>query len=180
MVSEKLPTREQALRFLVESGCRENVLRHVEAVSALAVEIADACRKKGYNVDVHLVEVGGLLHDIGRAQTHSVHHAVLGANIARSLGLPEPVISIIKRHVGGGITAREARKLGWPKDVYVPLTLEEKIVSYADKLIEGSRRVPIEVTIEELSKDLPPTAIERLWKLHEEMLVLVGNCECLP
>jgi uncharacterized protein len=179
-VSEQLPTREQALRFLVERGCRENVVRHVEAVSALAVEIAEACRKKGYNVDVHLVEVGGLLHDIGRAKTHSVHHAVLGANIARSLGLPEPVISIIKRHVGGGITAREARKLGWPKDVYVPLTLEEKIVSYADKLIEGSRRVPIEVTIEELSKDLPPTAIERLWKLHEEMLVLVGNCECLP
>jgi uncharacterized protein len=179
-VSEKLPTREQALRFLVESGCRENVVRHVEAVSALAVEIAEACRKKGYNVDVHLVEVGGLLHDIGRAQTHSVHHAVLGAKIATSLGLPEPVISIIKRHVGGGITAREARKLGWPKDVYVPLTLEEKIVSYADKLIEGSRRVPIEVTIEELSRDLPPTAIERLWKLHEEMLVLVGNCECLP
>jgi uncharacterized protein len=180
LVSEQLPTREQALRFLVERGCRENVVRHVEAVSALAVEIAEACRKKGYNVDVHLVEVGGLLHDIGRAKTHSVHHAVLGANIARSLGLPEPVISIIKRHVGGGITAREARKLGWPKDVYVPLTLEEKIVSYADKLIEGSRRVPIEVTIEELSKDLPPTAIERLWKLHEEMLVLVGNCECLP
>jgi uncharacterized protein len=179
-VSEQLPTREQALRFLVESGCRMNVVRHVEAVSALAVEIAEACRKKGYNVDVHLVEVGGLLHDIGRAKTHSVHHAVLGAKMARSLGLPEPVISIIKRHVGGGITAREARKLGWPKDVYVPLTLEEKIVSYADKLIEGSRRVPIEVTIEELSRDLPPTAIERLWKLHEEMLVLVGNCECLP
>jgi len=180
LVSEKLPTREQALRFLVESGCRENVVRHVEAVSALAVEIAEACRKKGYKVDVHLVQVGGLLHDIGRAKTHSVHHAVLGADIARSLGLPEPVISIIKRHVGGGITAREARKLGWPKDVYVPLTLEEKIVSYADKLIEGSRRVSIEVTIEELSKDLPPTAIERLRKLHEEMLVLVGNCECLP
>ena len=179
-MSEKLPTREQALRFLVESGCRENVVRHVEAVSALAVEIAEACRKKGYKVDVHLVQVGGLLHDIGRAKTHSVHHAVLGADIARSLGLPEPVISIIKRHVGGGITAREARKLGWPKDVYVPLTLEEKIVSYADKLIEGSRRVSIEVTIEELSKDLPPTAIERLRKLHEEMLVLVGNCECLP
>ena len=179
MVSEKLPTREQALRFLIRSDCRGNVIRHVEAVSALAVEIAEACRKKGYDVDVHLVEVGGLLHDIGRAKTHSVHHAVLGANTARLLGLPEPVISIIKRHVGGGITAREARKLGWPKDVYVPLTLEEKIVSYADKLIEGSRRVPIEVTIEELSKDLPPTAIERLWRLHEEMLVLVGNCECL-
>jgi uncharacterized protein len=104
----------------------------------------------------------------------------LGADIAKSLGLPEPVVSIIKRHVGGGITAREARKLGWPRDVYVPLTLEEKIVSYADKLIEGSRRVPIEVTMDELSRELPVSAIQRLWKLHEEMLILVGDCECLP
>lgn len=143
MVSEKLPTREQALLFLRESGCRENVIRHVEAVSALAVEIAEACRKRGFNVDLQLVEIGGLLHDIGRAKTHSVHHAVLGVDIARSLGLPEPVVSIIKRHVGGGITAKEAQKLGWPQDIYVPLTLEEKIVSYADKLVEGSRRVPI-------------------------------------
>jgi uncharacterized protein len=179
-VSEKLPTREQALRFLRRSGCRENVVRHVEAVSALAVEIAEVCRKRGYNVDVQLVEIGGLLHDIGRAKTHSVHHAVLGADIARLLGMPEQVISIIKRHVGGGITVKEARKLGWPKDIYLPLTLEEKIVSYADKLIEGSRRVPIETTIEELSKELPPAAIQRLWKLHEELLILVGDCECLP
>jgi uncharacterized protein len=179
-VSEKLPTRKQALLFLRESGCKANVIRHVEAVSTLAVEIAEACRKRGFSVDLQLVEIGGLLHDIGRAKTHTVHHAVLGAEIARSLGLPEPVVSIIKRHVGGGITTKEAQKLGWPKDIYVPLTLEEKIVSYADKLVEGSRRVPIETTIEELSKELPPPAIQRLWRLHEEMLVLVGDCECLP
>jgi len=179
-VSEQLPTAEQALHFLRESGCRENVIRHVEAVSALAVEIAQACKGKGYDVDVRLVEVGALLHDIGRAKTHSVHHAVIGAEIARSLGLPESVISIIKRHVGGGITAAEARKLGWPRDIYMPVTLEEKIVSYADKLIEGSRRVPIEVTIEELSRELPDTAVQRLWKLHGEMLTLVGDCKCLP
>ena len=179
-MSEQLPTTEQALRFLRESGCRENVIRHVEAVSALAVEIAQAGKDKGYDVDVRLVEVGALLHDIGRAKTHTVHHAVLGAEIARSLGLSEPVISIIKRHVGGGITTAEARKLGWPPDVYMPLTLEEKIVSYADKLIEGSRRVPIEVTIEELSRELPGPAVQRLWKLHEEMVKLVGDCKCLP
>lgn len=180
MASERLPTRELALQFLRESGCRENVIRHAEAVSALAVEIAKACRKKGFEVDIQLVEIGGLLHDIGRAKTHSVHHAVIGAEIAKSLGLPEQVLSIIKRHVGGGITAEEARKLGWPRDIYVPLTLEEKIVSYADKLVEGSKRVPIETTIEELSRELPPPAIQRLWRLHEEMLVLVGDCECIP
>lgn len=179
-MSEKLPTRQQALQLLRQSGCRENVIRHVEAVSELAVEIAEACKEKGYNVDLELVEIGGLLHDLGRAKTHTVHHAVIGVEIARSLGLPEKVVSIIKRHVGGGITTREAKKLGWPKDIYVPLTLEEKIISYADKLIEGSRRVPIEKTIEQFSQELPSSAIERIWRLHEEMATLVGDCGCLP
>jgi uncharacterized protein len=180
LVSEKLPTREQALQFLRKSGCRENVIRHVEAVSALAVEIAEACKEKGLKVDLELVEIGGLLHDIGRARTHTVHHALIGAEIAASFDLPRPLVSIIKRHVGGGITAKEAKKLGWPKDIYVPQTLEEKIVSYADKLIEGSRRVPIEKTINKLSEELPPLAIERIWRLHEEMLAMVGDCECIP
>jgi uncharacterized protein len=152
----------------------------MEAVSQLAVEMAEDCRHRGYEVNVELVEIGALLHDIGRARTHSVHHAVAGAEIAKQLGLPEHVIRIIKRHVGGGITQKEARKLGWPKDIYTPETIEEKIVSYADKLIEGARRVPINRTIKELSQELPPPAIERIWKLHEEMLTLVGDCECPP
>ena len=179
-MSDRLPTREQAIQFLRQSGCKQNVLRHVEVVSDLACEIAEAAVKRGYPVNVRLVEIGALLHDIGRSKTHSVHHAIVGAEIAQSLGLPKPVVSIIKKHVGGGITARDAKKLGWPKDVYIPQTFEEKIVCYADKLIEGSRRVPIEKTIDKLSQDLPPATIERLWKLHEEMLSLVGDCDCLP
>jgi len=178
LVSERLPTREQALAFLRQTGCRSNVIRHMEAVSQFAVELAEDCKQRGYQVNVQLVEIGALLHDIGRTRTHSVHHAVAGAEIAKQLGLPEQVIRIIKRHVGGGITQKEARKLGWPKDIYTPETLEEKIVSYADKLIKGSRRLPINRTIEELSQELPPPAIERIWKLHEEMLILIGDCEC--
>jgi len=179
-VSERLPTREQALYFLRQSGCKLNVIRHGEAVSELASEIAEAARTRGYPVNVELVEIGGLLHDIGRGKTHSVHHAVVGAEIAETLGLPKSVVSIIRKHVGGGITARDAKKLGWPRDVYVPQTLEEKIVCYADKLIEGSRRVPIEKTIDKFSQELPSATIERIWRLHEEMLSLVGDCDCLP
>jgi uncharacterized protein len=148
-------------------------------VADLAVEIGENCRNNGLKVDLELVEVGALLHDIGRSKTHSVHHAVVGAKIARRYGLPDQVLSIIKRHVGGGITATEARKLGWPRDVYVPMTIEEKIVSYADKLIEGSHRVPIEKTMRNFAQELPPSAVERVRRLHDEMTALIGDCACV-
>jgi uncharacterized protein len=179
-VSENLPSRQQAIDFLRRRGCSRNVVKHSKTVAKLAVEIANACRERGIDVNLQLVEIGALLHDIGRSKTHSVHHAVVGAEIARSLGLPEAVVSIIKRHVGGGITAQEAKRLGWPKDIYIPQTLEEKIVSYADKLIEGSRRVPIERTIEKFSRQIPPSAVARIQRLHEEMSALIGDCKCLP
>jgi len=175
-VSKKLPSREQALKLLHESQCSVKVIKHCRAVTKLALEIAEACREKGLNIDLELVEIGALLHDVGRSKTHTVNHAVVGAEIAKSAGLPEPVISIIKRHVGGGISVSEAEKLGWPKDVYVPITLEEKIVSYADKLIEGSKRVPIEMAIEKLSRELKGDAAERVRKLRKEITGLVGDC----
>ncbi len=149
-------------------------------MAELAVEMAEACHENGLDVDLELVHTGALLHDIGRSKTHSVHHAIVGADIAKSLGIPKPVLSIIKRHVGGGITAKEAKKLGWPKDIYSPQTLEEKIVAYADKLIEGSRRIPIEKTLENFSHGLPPAAVERVRRLHDEMAALIGDCKCQP
>jgi uncharacterized protein len=152
-----------------------NVVKHCKAVAKLALEIAQACTEKGMKVDFELVEIGALLHDVGRSKTHTVHHAVVGAEIAESAGLPEPVISIIKRHVGGGITTSEAKKLGWPKDVYVPVTLEEKIVSYADKLIENSKRAPIEIAIEKLSNEQKHDSAERVRKLHEEIAEFIGD-----
>lgn len=85
------------------------------------------------------------------------------------------MVSIIKRHVGGGITSSEAEKLGWPKDVYVPVTLEEKVVSYADNLIEKGKRAPIEITIEKLSEEMRYEAAERVRKLYDEITGLIGD-----
>jgi uncharacterized protein len=174
-VSEELPSREKALQLLFENGCSANVINHCKAVTKLALETANSLKEKGVKVDSELVEVGALLHDIGRSKTHTVHHAVMGAEIAKATGLPDSVVSIIKRHVGGGITPSEAKKLGWPEDVYVPITLEEKIVSYADKLIENSRRAPIDVTIEKLSGELKYDAAGRVRTLYEEITCLIGD-----
>ena len=170
-----LPSKEEALNLLSKSGCSKEVISHCKAVASLAVEIAERLRKNGLKVNVKLVEIGALLHDIGRSKTHSVHHAVVGAEIARSMGLPNSVTSIIERHVGGGITLEEAAKLGWPPKSYLPETIEEKIVCYADKLIEGNRIVPIEVTVKKLAKELGENhpAISRIQELHEYFSSLV-------
>jgi len=176
-VIEPLPSRQEALKILVQSGCSIPVIEHCKAVERLAVQIAETCKRKELNVNLQLVRIGALLHDIGRSKTHSVNHVIEGVRIAQSLGLQDSLVSIIGCHAGGGISIREAVRLGWPPGRYVPQTLEEKIVNYADKLIEGSHKVGIEQTIEKFSMELGgnhPT-IERVKRLHEEFSLLIGN-----
>ena len=162
----------EKVRDIVKSQCEEDDWNyHILIVIKYARLLA---RKLNVNEDI--AELGALLHDIGRSRTHSVHHAVVGAEIARAAGLPDSLISIIKTHIGGGIETTEAEELAWPKgDVYIPVTLEEKIVSYADKLIEGSRRAPITKTVEQLNRNLKPEAAERVRKINEEITALVGD-----
>ncbi len=141
------------------------------------MRIAKAFRAKGYRVDLRLVESGALLHDIGRGQTHGIEHGVVGGQMARRLGLPMELAHIIERHVGAGLTIEEARRNNLPSGNYVPETLEEKIVCYADKLIEGDHEIGIDVTIDsfaqELGSDHP--AIKRLQDLHREMTAIIGD-----
>jgi uncharacterized protein len=173
-VSEPLPSPEEAIGILQQSGCSPNVIRHCKAVAKLAVQIAQKCADNGAHVDVEMVQIGALLHDIGRAKTHGLNHPIVGAEIARSLGLPDSLVRVIERHLGGGISAKEAREFGWPEKTYIPETLEEKIVTYADKLIEGERKVPIEKTVQKLKDGLGedhPSA-RRVLSLHEEITEL--------
>ena len=170
-----LPNREQAIELLHKNECSPQVISHCIAVAKLAVETANKLERKGIKINIELIEVGALLHDLGRSKNHTVNHAIIGAEIANSFGFPEPVIKIIKRHVGAGITAEEAQLLGWPKDTYTPQTLEEKVVSYADKLIDQSKRIPIETEIKGLQKENKKEAAERVRKLHDEITSLIGN-----
>ena len=177
MSDPKLPTPAEALIFLEKAGCSQGVIEHCKTVSRFAVKIAKAFHKKGFDVDVHLVEVSGLLHDIGRSKTHTVDHGVVGGEVARSFSLPSPVVRIIERHVGGGVPKEEAKRLGWPARDYLPQTLEETIVCYADKRVEGLRTVSMDQALKpyvaSLGKDHP--AISRIKKLHEEIVATVGD-----
>ncbi len=176
-MNDKLPSREQALQLLIENGSSRNVIDHCIAVSDLARKTAEILKKKGFSINVKLVEIGALLHDIGRSKTHDVNHGIEGAKIVEHAGLPKEIISIIKRHVGGGIPLKEAQVLGWSKnDVYTPITLEEKVVAFADELIDGTKQVPVELTIEEFSRKGYPDAALRVRRLHNEVASLVSDC----
>ena len=172
-MNKQLPNREQAIEILKKNSCATKVITHCQAVTSLALEIAEKLKTKNYTVNLPLIEAGALLHDLGRSKTHNVNHAIEGMKLAQTEGLPETVICIIKRHVGAGITAEEAEQLNWPKDNYIPQTLEEKIVCYADKCISGNDRIHVETTIKQLHDQKLDNAAERVRKLHNEITILL-------
>ncbi|MBF0317988.1 MAG: HDIG domain-containing protein [Nitrospirae bacterium] len=153
--------------ILLRAGCTPNVIGHCKAVKALAATIAQGID----GIDIELVRRGALLHDIGRSKTHAITHAVEGVRIATSMGIEQPVMDIIERHIGSGISQHEARELGLPIKDYFPLTREEKVVSYADSLISGRDIMSFEDTIAHIKRLLGVNhpAVERFAALHLEI-----------
>src|SRR3989337_4277125 len=96
-------------QILVNAWCSPEVIAHSLTVSMVALSIAE---RVGAAVDRELVRQGGLLHDIGRSRTHGIEHAIVGAEIAKRLGLSVALINIIERHIGAGIPASAAERLG--------------------------------------------------------------------
>ena len=164
-----LPTPEQCLQLLHNAGCSDEVIRHCVAVRDVAVRIA---RKAG--ADVSLVEVGALLHDIGRSKTHGIRHGIEGAAIVKTLGLPPAIMMIIERHLGAGIPKDEAGRLELPEKDYLPISLEEKIVAHADNLISGDKQQHIEEEIRKALEHGQNSHAQRLRQLHEELSRICG------
>ncbi|MEM4263139.1 MAG: TIGR00295 family protein [Thermoplasmata archaeon] len=167
----RLPTKDEALEMLKSAGADASVVRHCIAVSTIAVKIAKRCTRP---VDIELVEVGGLLHDIGRISTHGIRHAVEGARIASEKGLPEELVRIIERHIGAGLTEKDAERLGLPRKSYMPETLEEKIVAHADNLISGTKKVPVAETVQRLVRMHEMDGAKRMVALHKELSEACG------
>ena len=162
--------REQALRILREAGCSPEVIRHSLAVEQKALEIAKRIIENGHAVDLERVELGAILHDIGRSKTHGIEHGIRGAEILRKRGLDE-FVGFAEGHMGAGIPASEAKELGLPERDFIPEALEEKIVAYADKLVAGAGSIPFEEARGQLKAQLGADhpALKRLDALHAEI-----------
>lgn len=132
------PMIEKAKKIMkMKFASQPHVIDHVEKVTRKALKIGKKLKKKGFEIDLELLEAGGYLHDVGRSITHDVKHGMESGRIVKESGFSEPVVNLVERHIGAGITAGEADKLGLPKKDYIPETIEEKILAYADKFLES-------------------------------------------
>ena len=165
-------TPKEALHLLHRAGCPADVIAHAKAVAEYASEIAERYNTRHRNhAEVDLVIAGALLHDIGRAQSKGIDHAIVGAEIAQGFGVDMRIVRIIKRHIGAGIPEDEAERLGLPRADYLPETVEEMIVAHADNLVDDTNRISIDERIRRMGKrGFDSDTIDRMIRLHNAVM----------
>ena len=164
--------QKDTIHLLHKAGCPPDVIAHALAVAEYAEEIAERYNERRRNpADLELVIAGALLHDIGRARSNGIDHAVAGAEIAQAFGLDTRIVRIIKRHIGAGIPKDEAERLGLPREDYLPETAEEMIVAHADNLVDDTERISIDERIRRMRKrGFDSDAIDRMIRLHNTVM----------
>lgn len=179
------PSRVEVIALLRELGTPPAVIRHVIKVERTARRIARDISRNGERVDMELVSLGALLHDVGRSRTHGLDHGFAGGRIVRESPAfaklfdeedREALSRICERHIGGGIPARDAGAAGLPERDFIPETLEERIIAHADNLVwngvltmEESRRA----FERKFGRDSP--VVKRIVELAEEIERLAGR-----
>ncbi|EKF85173.1 TIGR00295 family protein [Methanobacterium formicicum] len=154
--------------ILEEFNCPLFVIEHSQAVLSKTIKLVTDFE---LDVDLDLVKTGAILHDVGRSRTNGIDHAIVGAEILRSRAFPLEVVSIVERHIGAGISKKEALNLGLPPKDYIPITMEEKVVAHADNLIHGTKEVDLDFVIRKWRKNLGENhpSIPKIIKLHSEL-----------
>lgn len=177
--------QDSDIAILRDAGVAEDDIRHCRAVAEKAIEIAE---RTGVVLDLELVGRGGLFHDLGKARTHEIMHGSIGAEMGKELGLPEEITALMEKHIRGGLTEEEALELGLPAKDYTLKSLEEKIVIYADRLVDiiTDGIVPLqseedaEERFEEILREIPKygkneKTLARYIGYHREIQGLMGR-----
>ena len=152
------------------------LLKHSSDVAKRALKIAD--KHPEFNIDKQFLYEAAMLHDIGIINVDApsiscfgtepyIKHGLLGGEILRKEGFPAHA-RVAERHTGTGLTRENIlqQSLPLPPADYVPETLEEQIICYADKFYSKTR-LEEEKTYE--------SALSSLRKFGEEGLMVFEN-----
>lgn len=127
---------------------KDILVRHSRSVTERCLKIAAAHPE--LNIDLDFVKEAAMLHDIGILRTDApgifcfgdqpyICHGYLGAEILRAEGFPRHA-RVCERHTGAGLTRDEIIRQHVPVPVqdYLPETIEEQLICYADKFYSKS------------------------------------------
>ena len=159
----------------------DNELRHILINHSQSV-VRKALQIVSYHPELHLdaqfIEEAAMLHDLGIFRTDApgiqcfgsepyICHGRLGAEILRQEGF-ERHARVCERHTGAGITCEEIIKqqLPLPHQDFLPETLEEKVICYADKFFSKTH-LDKEKTIEKAEKSLMKFGEEGVSRFRE-------------
>lgn len=168
-----------SLYYEPESPLWQLLHTHCELVAGKALECV---RKHGLDADTEFIRESAMLHDIGIFRTYApgilctgtepyIRHGVIGRELLDSLGLPKHAL-VCERHTGAGLTIDDIRneKLSLPLRDMCPVTLEEKVICYADKFFSKSgdfyREKSLPRVIDSMKKHGPDT-LARFMEMHE-------------
>lgn len=128
--------------------CRGIFIQHSRQVADKALEIARRCN---LDIPLDIVETAAMLHDIGifltnapdidcHGSEHYICHGILGAELLRKEGFDEEIARVAERHTGAGLTIDDIdrQQLPLPRKDYLPETMLEKLICYADKFFSKS------------------------------------------
>ena len=119
----------------------DKVWSHSLIIKEIAQQLIDDLIKKGIEIDKNLVKIGTLLHDIGCYEHYKdqknvpyILHGVKGYEILKNEGFEEKFCRMAMIHLGVGIVKENiiVNNLPLKKQDYIPITLEEELVAYAD------------------------------------------------
>jgi len=168
-----IPSAQQALALHKKYGSNKRIVAHCQACAKISKLLCEKAVGRGRPVNVEAAVAGALLHDIGRSQIQTVAHGYVGAGILEKEGVDGVVVEVVRRHVGAGISPEEALTLGFPPGDYVPRTLEQKLVCFADKLLDGDRARPFEEEVKRFVRK--GHDVQRLRRLKEDVDAVVDE-----
>lgn len=170
-------------RYAKDEELKRLLMLHSECVAKKALQVVSACGIED-KIDRQFVVDASMLHDIGisRCDAPSIHcfgtapyirHGVEGALILKKEGLDEKYCRVCERHTGSGLTAKEIKEqhLPLPLRDYIPETLEEKLICYADKFYSKSGDPSSEKPLEKVEASMKRhggEAWERFVELREQ------------
>lgn len=159
-----------------ENELKHILLVHSRSVADKALMVAE--RHPELHLDCQFLEEDAMLHDIGIIRCDApgiqcfgsepyICHGRLGAEMLRKEGFPRHA-RVCERHTGAGITREQIinQHLPLPEQDFLPETMEEKVICYADKFFSKTH-LDKEKTVEQAERSLAKFGEEGVLRFRE-------------